>query len=201
MQINIDQMTPKKDIGFGGLTIEEIEVGMRATYSHTVTDADVKSYAGLSGDNNPVHMSDEYAANSRFGARIAHGLYSVGFFSALFGTRLPGPGCVYVAQSIRFKLPVFLGDTVVAEVIVSSIDTTKRRVFFNTICKVKGRVVIEGKRNFTCRNLPALLENNLHPKQVLLVFSSACGFLPPQRGLTNPNHCNSEVLITMKDIK
>lgn len=138
-------MTLKKDINFGGLKIDEIEVGMQAAYSHTVTDADVKSFAGLSGDNNPVHMSDEYAANSRFGARIAHGLFAAGFFSALFGTRLPGPGCVYVSQTLRFKLPVYLGDTVIAEIIVASIDKVKRRVFFNTVCSVKGRVVIEGE--------------------------------------------------------
>ena len=138
-------MKPKKNIEIDGLTIEQIEVGMRVAYSHTVTDADVKSYAGLSGDNNPVHMSDEYAANSRFGARIAHGLYSVGFFSALFGTRLPGPGCVYMSQNLRFRYPVFLGDTVVAEVSVTSVDAVKRRVFFNTVCTVKGRAVIKGE--------------------------------------------------------
>ena len=138
-------MTPKKNIDFDGLTIEEIEVGMRAAYSHTVTDADVKAYAGLSGDNNPVHMSDEYAVNSLFGARIAHGLYSVGFFSALFGTRLPGPGCVYMSQNLRFKLPVFLGSTVVAVVTVTSVDAVKRRVLFDTVCTVKGRAVIKGE--------------------------------------------------------
>jgi 3-hydroxybutyryl-CoA dehydratase len=125
---------------FGGLTIDQVEVGMQSFYSHTITDADVKSYAGLSGDNNPVHMSDEYAEASRFKARIAHGLYSAGFFSALFGTRLPGPGCVYLSQNLRFKKPVYLGDTVVAEICVTSIN-----VFFNTICRVKGKVVIEGE--------------------------------------------------------
>ena len=138
-------MTHKKNMDFGDLPIDNIEIGMRAVYSHTVSDADVKSYAGLSGDNNPVHMSDEYAANSRYGSRIAHGLFSAGFFSALFGTRLPGPGCVYVSQNLRFKLPVYLGDTVLAEIIVASKDNIKRRVFFNTICSVKGRIVIEGE--------------------------------------------------------
>lgn len=73
-------MILKKDIGFTSLAIEEVEVGMRATYSHTVTDADVKAYAWISGDNNPAHMSDVYAKNSRCRARIAHGLYSAGFF-------------------------------------------------------------------------------------------------------------------------
>ena len=138
-------MSSKKEIDFGGLPLDSIEIGMSSAYSHTITDADVKSFAGLSGDNNPVHMSDEYAESSRFGARIAHGLYSAGFFSALFGTRLPGPGCVYVSQNLRFKLPVYLGETVTAEVTVISIDSSRRRVFFSTVCAVKGRVVIEGE--------------------------------------------------------
>lgn len=138
-------MTSTKDLDFGGLAIEEIAVGMRAVYSQTITDADIKAYAGLSGDHNPVHVSDEYAVNSRFKARIAHGLYSAGFFSALFGTRLPGPGCVYVSQSLRFKLPVYLGDTVLAEVVVTSVNLLKRRVLFDTVCSVKGLVVIEGE--------------------------------------------------------
>lgn len=138
-------MILNKDIGFTSLAIEEVEVGMRATYSQTVTDADVKAYAGISGDNNPAHMSDVYAKNSRFRARIAHGLYSAGFFSALFGTRLPGPGCVYVSQNLRFKKPVYLGDTVIAEISVTSVDVIKRRIFFNTVCVVKGRIVIDGE--------------------------------------------------------
>ena len=109
-----------------GFSLKEIEIGMFATYSQTITDADVKSFAGLSGDNNPVHMSDEYAIESRFKKRIAHGLLSASFFSALFGTKLPEPGCVYVSQNLNFHAPVFLGDTVVAKVIVMSVDLRKK---------------------------------------------------------------------------
>ena len=114
-----------------GFSLKEIEIGMFATYSQTITDADIKSFAGLSGDNNPVHMSDEYAIESRFKKRIAHGLLSASFFSALFGTKLPGPGCVYVSQNLNFHAPVFLGDTVVAKVIVMSIDLRKNNLLFN----------------------------------------------------------------------
>ena len=138
-------MTIRKNIGFKSLSIDEIDVGMLAIYSHTVTDADVKAYAGISGDNNPAHMSDEYANKSGFRARIAHGLYGAGFFSALFGTKLPGPGCIYVSQNLRFKKPVYLGDTVTAEVSVTSIDIRKRRVFFDTVCTVDNRIVIDGE--------------------------------------------------------
>jgi len=118
---------------------------MTVSYSQTITDADVKAYAGLSGDHNPVHVSGEYAASSRFGKRIAHGLMSAGFFSALFGMRLPGPGCVYVSQSLNFKRPVYIDDTVTASVKVNSIDAARRRVFFETLCTVGGKVVISGE--------------------------------------------------------
>lgn len=130
---------------FGELPIEDIKVGMEVSYTQTITDADVKTFAGFSGDNNPVHMSDEYAQNSRFKKRVAHGLMSASFFSALFGTKLPGPGCVYVAQSLQFKRPVYLNDTVIATVIVLNIDLEKRRVFFKTFCKVKNKIVIDGE--------------------------------------------------------
>lgn len=130
---------------FGGMSLEDIKVGMSASYSQTISDADVKRFAGLSGDNNPVHMSDDYAGESRFGKRIAHGLMSASFFSALFGTRIPGPGCVYVSQSLAFKRPVYIGDTVTATVTVKSIDINKQRIFFETVCKVRNKVVIDGE--------------------------------------------------------
>jgi 3-hydroxybutyryl-CoA dehydratase len=124
--------------------IDQIEVGMSESYSQTITDADIKSFAGISGDNNPVHMSDEYAEKTRFKKRIAHGFLSSSFFSALFGTKLPGEGCVYVAQNLIFKKPVYIGDTVTASIEVIDVDIKKRRVFFKTICKVKNKIVIDG---------------------------------------------------------
>lgn len=126
------------------LNIEDIKPGMSSSYSKTITGSDVKSYACLSGDNNPVHMSDEYASQSRYGKRIAHGLLSAGFFSAIFGTKLPGPGCVYVSQNLIFKRPVYIGDTVLATVTVAAVDSEKKRVTFNTVCTVRGKLVIEG---------------------------------------------------------
>ena len=128
-----------------GLGIEEIEIGMVASYSQTITDSDVKGFSGISGDKNPVHMSDEYAQSSRYKKRIAHGLLSASFFSSLFGTRLPGEGCVYVSQNLQFKRPVYIGDTVVATVEVIRVDCKNRRAFFKTICKVKNKVVIDGE--------------------------------------------------------
>lgn len=91
-------------------TITEIQIGMTASYSQTITDADIKGFSRLSGDHNPVHVNEEYAKNSRYKGRIAHGLLTASFFSAIFGTKLPGEGCVYVSQNLQFKRPVYLGD-------------------------------------------------------------------------------------------
>lgn len=125
-------------------TITEITIGMTASYSQTISDADVKAFAGISGDHNPVHLSEEYAKSSRFKNRIAHGLLTASFFSAIFGTKLPGEGCVYAGQNLQFKKPVYLGDTVVAKVTVIAIDVLKKRVTFETVCTVKNRVVTTG---------------------------------------------------------
>ena len=120
------------------LSIDEIKVGMSASYSQTISDADVKSFAGISGDNNPFHMSDEFASSSRFKKRISHELLSASFFSALFGTKLPGSGYVYIFQNLNFKRPVYLGDTVTA------IADERIRGGGETICNVSGKQVIFG---------------------------------------------------------
>ncbi len=124
--------------------IDNIAVGMVASCSKTIREADVITFAKLSGDTNPVHLSDEYASGTRFKKRIAHGLISAGLFSALFGTELPGTGCVYVSQTLNFKRPVYIDDMVVAEVKVTSVDMRRKRVVFDTVCRVNDKVVIYG---------------------------------------------------------
>lgn len=124
--------------------IDAIEVGMSASCTRTITDEDVRTFAVLSGDKNPIHIDEDYARNSRYKKRIAHGLMSAGYFSALFGTTLPGVGCVYVSQNLNFKRAVYIGDEVVATVTVVSIDRSDSRVTFETVCKVGSRVVIDG---------------------------------------------------------
>ena len=133
------------DLTFGVIPIEKIKKGMTVSYSQTITDADIKAYAGLSGDHNPIHVSKEYAIASRYGKRIAHGLMSAGFFSALYGNRFPGPGSVYVSQNLKFKRPVYIDGTVVSGIEVSFVDVVKRRVFFDTTCTVRDKVVIQGE--------------------------------------------------------
>jgi len=127
------------------IPIEKIEIGMMASYSQTITDADIKAFAGISGDRNPVHIDENYAENSRYKKRIAHGLMTASYFSALFGTKIPGEGCVYVSQSLNFKRPVYMEDTIVATVEVLKIDLEKDRVFFKTTCKVNNKVVTDGE--------------------------------------------------------
>ncbi|WP_168405044.1 MaoC family dehydratase [Acinetobacter indicus] len=133
------------EIHFGAIPIEDIQIGMKVSYSQTITDSDIKTFAGLSGDHNPVHVDEKYAENSRFKRRIAHGLMSAGFFSQLFGTKLPGPGCVYTAQSLKFLRPVYINDTVVATVEVIAIDLLRKRVWFKTYCTVNNKIVIDGQ--------------------------------------------------------
>ena len=124
--------------------LEDLKVGMSHSYSQTITDSDIKSFSGISGDKNPVHMDEQYANKSRFKKRIAHGMLSAGFFSAIFGTKLPGKGCVYVAQDLKFRKPVYIDDTVTATVTVKDIDIKRRRVYFETYCKVGRSKVITG---------------------------------------------------------
>jgi 3-hydroxybutyryl-CoA dehydratase len=130
---------------FNNIPLEEISIGMQVSYSQTITDADIKNFAGISGDRNPVHLDEKYAEKSRYKKRIAHGLLTASFFSSLFGTKVPGEGCVYVSQSLKFKRPVYIGDTVVASVKVISIDILKRRIFFRTTCKVRDKIVTDGE--------------------------------------------------------
>lgn len=127
------------------ISIQDIKIGMMASYSQTITDSDIKTFAGLSGDHNPIHVSEEYAQNSRFKKRIAHGFISSSFFSQLFGTKLPGFGCVYVSQTLNFLRPVYLGDTVTATVEVLSVNLEKKRVKFKTYCKVNNKLAINGE--------------------------------------------------------
>jgi 3-hydroxybutyryl-CoA dehydratase len=138
-----------------GKYIDEISEGMTAVFSKTVTEADIVLFAGVSGDTNPVHLDEEYAKPTMFKGRIAHGMLTAGFISAVFGTKLPGPGCIYMSQSLKFKAPVRAGDTVVARVTATTVDREKARVTFATTCKVKDAVVLEGEAMLMVPRRPA----------------------------------------------
>lgn len=128
-----------------GYALDALSVGMSASVARTVGEADILAFAGVSGDTNPVHVDAEFAEASMFGGRIAHGMLSAAYLSTVLGTRLPGPGCIYLSQTLRFKAPVKIGDTVEARVTVKEIKTDKRRVVLTTECLVKGKVVTTGE--------------------------------------------------------
>ena len=128
-----------------GLRLEDLSLGQSAEISHTVTDADIRAFAAVSGDNNPVHLDEGYAASTPFKTRIAHGMLSAGYISAVLGTRLPGPGAIYISQTMNFKRPVRIGDEVTTKVSVAAIDSEKARVTLSTVCEVAGKVVVEGE--------------------------------------------------------
>ncbi len=128
-----------------GYDIEDLEVGMSASFAKTVTEADIVLFAGVSGDNNAVHTNEEFAATTVFGGRIAHGFLTASVISAAVANRLPGPGTVYLGQQLRFRAPVRPGDTVHATVTVKSIDLGKARAVLDTICRVRDVVVIDGE--------------------------------------------------------
>lgn len=130
---------------FYGYQYEDLTVGMSAAVARTVSEADILMFAGVSGDTNPVHLDAELAGASMFGGRIAHGMLSASYISTVFGTKLPGPGCIYLAQTLKFKAPVKVGDTVVARVTVKELISEKRRAVFDTVCTVAGKVVLEGQ--------------------------------------------------------
>ncbi|MDA0674991.1 MAG: MaoC family dehydratase [Proteobacteria bacterium] len=127
-----------------GYRFEDLSVGMTASYARTVAEGDISLFAGVSGDDNPVHINDEFARHTLFGGRIAHGVLTASYISTVLGTALPGPGCIYVEQNLRFKAPVRIGDTVRATVTVTGLIAEKRFVQLNTVCTVKGKVVIDG---------------------------------------------------------
>lgn len=130
---------------FYGYKFEDLTLGQSAVYARTVTEADIFAFAGVSGDFNPVHVNEELAAASMFGGRIAHGMLSAGFISTVLGTKLPGPGSIYLSQSLKFKAPVKIGDTVVARCTIKELNAEKRKVKFDTVCTVRGKVVVEGE--------------------------------------------------------
>jgi 3-hydroxybutyryl-CoA dehydratase len=128
-----------------GYDIEDLEVGMTARFSKTITEADIVMFAGVSGDNNAIHINEEFALGTVFKGRIAHGMLSASVISAAIANKLPGPGTIYMSQNLRFKAPVRAGDTVHAQVIVKEIFVDKQRVLLTTECFVKEETVVEGE--------------------------------------------------------
>jgi 3-hydroxybutyryl-CoA dehydratase len=128
-----------------GYSIEDLSIGMTALFAKTVTEADIVLFAGISGDINPVHLNHEFATETMFEGRIAHGMLTASFISTVIGTKLPGPGAIYLKQSLNFKAPVRAGDTVRARVTIREVIAEKRRIVLDTIATVGDTVVLDGE--------------------------------------------------------
>lgn len=131
-----------------GYYLEDLEVGMSAFYAKTISESDVYMFAGISGDNNPIHINDEYAKTTPFKKRIVHGMFSAALISTVAGTRLPGPGAIYIDQQIKFRAPVFIGDTAKATLTITEIDEKRRRVSAKTDVHVGDTLVATGSATF-----------------------------------------------------
>lgn len=129
----------------GTICIEELEIGMRRHLRKQVTDRDIEMFAEVSTDCNPVHLDEDYAMETVFEGRIAHGMLTAGLISAVIGEQLPGHGTIYLGQTLKFIAPVRPGDTVLAEVEVKSIDHSRRRVTLDCRCLVDGKPVLKGE--------------------------------------------------------
>ncbi len=127
-----------------GKYVDELSEGMSAIFTKTVTEADIVLYAGISGDTNPVHLDQEFAQGTMFKGRIAHGMLTASFISTVLGTKLPGPGCIYLNQEVKFLAPVRPGETVLTEVTITDVNLEKSRATAKSVCTVAGKPVVEG---------------------------------------------------------
>jgi 3-hydroxybutyryl-CoA dehydratase len=134
---------------------EDLSVGQEVSISNTVTADVIVAFADVSGDRNPVHVDADYAATTMFKERIAHGMLSAAYISAVFGMELPGPGAIYVSQTLNFKAPVKIGDTVVATVKVAELVPEKKRARFECVCTVNGKPVVQGEAVLMVPSRPA----------------------------------------------
>ena len=128
-----------------GYYIGDLSVGMTAIYAKTITDADIVLFAGISGDTNPIHFNEEFSGGTTFAGRIAHGMLTASLISTVIGTKLPGPGCIYLKQSLNFKAPVKTDDTITARVTIREVMAEKKRVVMDTVCSVGDVVVLDGE--------------------------------------------------------
>ena len=127
------------------LYFEDLSVGMTEELRKTIDAADVVGFAEVTGDRNAIHLSEHFAAKTPFGTRIAHGLYTASLISAVLGTRLPGPGAVYISQTLNFRAPVKIGDTVAVQVEVAELMPEKSRARLACTCSVEGEIVLDGE--------------------------------------------------------
>ena len=128
-----------------GFFIEDLKVGQEAILSKTITEADIANFSGVTGDNNPVHISDDFASKTIFKKRVAHGFFTASLISTLIATKLPGPGSIYISQTLKFLAPAYIGDNILTRVIIQKIDKEKRRVNLLTECFISNKKILTGE--------------------------------------------------------
>jgi len=142
VEAHIDAWAPPPEQNYH---FEDLDIGMAAEYVHTITYDDVVAFAALTGDTNPVHLNEEYAAGTRFKAPIAHGLLTSSYISTVLGTKLPGAGAIYLSQTLNFRAPVYHGDTVTARAEIIELIEEKDRAIMTCTCHVGERLVLDGE--------------------------------------------------------
>ncbi|NRA20998.1 MAG: MaoC family dehydratase [Oceanospirillaceae bacterium] len=139
-----------------GFYLEDLSIDMTASLEKTITATDVAMFASLSGDNNPIHLDEEYAKSTSFGARIVHGMFSAALISAVAGTKLPGPGGIYLSQNLKFRKPIFIDDTVVASLTITDINERRGRVTMRTDVHVGDKLVVSGEAVYMVDKRPTV---------------------------------------------
>lgn len=135
-----------------GYFFEDLSVGMSAVFAKTITEADIVLFSGVTGDMNPVHVNQEFAEDTMFKGRIAHGMLTASLISTVLGTKLPGPGCIYLSQDLKFLAPVRAGDTVEARITLTELIAEKRRLVAKTTASVGGKIVCDGEAKMMVRS-------------------------------------------------
>lgn len=138
-----------------GMFFEDLTVGQSAELTRTVDEAAIQAFAEVSGDHNPVHLDEAFAATTQFKGRIAHGMLSAAYISALIAGKLPGPGAIYLGQTLSFRRPVKIGDEVTVTATITGLDAEKVRATLSTVCTVGGKAVLEGEATIMVPRRPA----------------------------------------------
>ena len=135
-----------------GYFIEDLSVGMSATFAKTITESDIVMFSGVTGDMNPVHVNEDFAQDTMFKGRIAHGMLTASLISTVLGMKLPGPGCIYLSQDLKFLAPVRPGDTVYAQATITDIIPEKKRIVCKTVAFVGDKTVCDGEAKMMVRS-------------------------------------------------